>query len=306
MGFEKQVNNAGEIITSKRNMTAVNQKHLKYVDDLTLAEAVDLKEKLVFVPEHQRPMPDLFHAKTGHVLPVEKSHVHRELVRTLDYATDNEMRINYKKTKAMVFNPCYSIDFSPELSLELNDLEVVDEVRLLGLIIRSDLKWVSNTDSMVSKANKRIWIVRRLKYLGAEVDDLLDVYVKQIRSVLELAVPAWHGAITLAEQMDIERIQKSVAHIILGEDYVSYREALKTLCLDSLKERRDKLCLNFALKAEKHEKFKKWFKISDLKPDTRQIQSKFKYCEVNAKHSRFEKSPLGHITRILNEHYYKK
>ena len=138
------------------------------------------------------------------------------------------------------------------------------------------------------------------------MDDLLDVYVKQIRSVLELALPAWHGAITLAEQMDIERIQKSVAHIILGEDYVSYREALKTLCLDSLKERRDKLCLNFALKAEKHEKFKKWFKISDLKPDTRQIQSKFKYCEVNAKHSRFEKSPLGHITRILNEYYYKK
>ena len=142
----------------------------------------------------------------------------------------------------MVFNPCYSIDFSPELSLDLNDLEVVDEVRLLGLIIRSDLKWVSNTDSMVSKANKRIWIVRRLKYLGAEVDDLLDVYVKQIRSVLELAVPAWHGAITLVEQMDIERIQKSVAHIILGEDHVSYREALKTLCIDSLKERRDKLC----------------------------------------------------------------
>ena len=135
VGFENQVNNAGEIITSKRNMKAVNQKHLKYVDDLTLAEAVDLKEKLVFVPEHQRPMPDLFHTKTGHVLPVEKSHVHRELVRTLDYATDNEMRINYKKTKAMVFNPCYSIDFSPELSLDQNDLEVVDEVRLIGLII---------------------------------------------------------------------------------------------------------------------------------------------------------------------------
>ena len=148
------------------------------------------------------------------------------------------MRIHFKKTKAIVFNPCYSVDFSPEITLGLNDLEVVDEVRLLGLVIRSDLKWVSNTDSMVSKANKRIWIVRRLKYLGAEVGDLLEVYIKQIRSVLELAVPAWHGAITLAEQFDIERIQKSVAHIILGHDYVSYREALKTLNLESLNNRR--------------------------------------------------------------------
>ena len=115
-------------------------------------------------------------------------------------------------------------------------------------------------------------------------------------------MPAWHGAITLAEQFDIERIQKSVAHIILGHHYVSYREALKTLNLESLKDRRDKLCLNFALKAEKHEKFKKWFKLTDPKPDTR--QTIFKYFDVNAKHSRFKKSPLGLLTRILNEHYH--
>ena len=139
--------------------------------------------------------------------------------------------------------------------------------------------------------------------MGAEVDDLLEIYTKQIRSVLEVAVPAWHGAITLAEQVDIERIQKSVAHIILGQNYVSYREALKTLGLESLKVRRDKLCLNFALKAEKHDKFKKWFKLSNPKQDTR--QTKFKYCDVIAKHSRFKKSPLSLLTRILNEHYKK-
>ena len=81
----------------------------------------------------------------------------------------------------MVFNPCSSIDFSPEFSLENNDLEVVDEMRLLGIVIKSDLKWTANTENMVQKANKRIWILRRL-----------DVYIKQIRSVLELAVPVWH------------------------------------------------------------------------------------------------------------------
>ena len=303
VGFANQVNNAGDVITSKRNMKVINQIHLKYVDDLTLAEAVDLKDKLVQVPEDVRQMPDLFHARTGHVLPAENSNVHKQLIKTLDYATANEMEINYKKTKAITFNPCTSVDFSPEISLNHNDLEVVDEVRLLGLIITSDLKWASNTNSMVSKANKRIWIVRRLKFLGAEVDDLLEIYTKQIRSVLELAVPAWHGAITLAEQVDIERVQKSVAHIILGQNYVSYREALKTLGLESLKVRRDKLCLNFALKAEKHDKFKKWFKLSNPKQDTR--QTKFKYCDVIAKHSRFKKSPLSLLTRILNEHYKK-
>ena len=246
----------------------------------------------------------MFHARTGHALPMKNSNVFNELLRTRDYAKANEMKINYKKTKVMIFNPCTSIDFMPELTLENNELEVVDEVRLLGLILRSDLKWTSNTENMVMKANKRIWILRRLKYLGAKDCDLIDIYLKQIRSVLELAVPAWHGGLTLAEQMDIERIQRSVAHIILGDKYCSYKEALKTLNLESLQARRNKLCLKFARKSEKNDKFVKWFKRSRPKPNTR--QETFKYCDVVARHTRFKKSPLSSLTKMLNEYYNKK
>ena len=113
-----------------------------------------------------------------------------------------------------------------------------------------------------------------------------------------------HGAITLAEQLDIERVQKCVAHIILGDDYVSYKEALKTLKLESLLSRRTKLCLKFAKKAERHDKFQHWFKVSNPKPNTRQKTSK--YCQVKAMHNRFQKSPLSFLTRMLNEHYPKK
>ena len=228
----------------------------------------------------------------------------RTHVKTMEYANNNEMKINYKKTKLMVFNPCSSIDFSPEFSLENNDLEVVDEMRLLGIVIKSDLKWNANTENMVQKANKRIWILRRLKNLGAKQTDLIDVYIKQIRSVLELAVPVWHGRINLTEQLDIERIQKSVGHIILGEAYVSYKDALKRLNLESLKARRDRLCLNFAKKAEKHSKFKSWFKKADHRPNTRQDQ--FKYCRVKAKRVRFEKSPISMLTKMLNQYHKKK
>ena len=37
------------------------------------------------------------------------------------------------------------------------------------------------------KAYQRLWMVRRLKQMGANDDELLDVYCKQIRSVLEYA-----------------------------------------------------------------------------------------------------------------------
>ena len=157
----------------------------------------------------------------------------------------------------------------PEISLENNELEVVDEIWLLGLIIRSDLKWISNTENMVKKANKRLWILRRLKFLGAQEHDLVDIFIKQIRSVLELAVPAWHSGITLAEQIKIERIQKSAAHIILGDSYESYKDALTSLGLDTLKFRRDKLSLKFGSKAKKHEKFWNWFKPAVHPQNTR-------------------------------------
>ena len=67
-GFEGQQNNAGELITSKRNMKNVNNIHLKYVDDMTLAEPINLAKQLVSVPESVRPKPDMYHARTGHVL----------------------------------------------------------------------------------------------------------------------------------------------------------------------------------------------------------------------------------------------
>ena len=52
---------------------------------------------------------------------------------------------------------------------------------MLGLIIRSDMRWCSNTKNMIAKASKRLWVLRRLKNMGAVKSDLLDVYKTQIR-----------------------------------------------------------------------------------------------------------------------------
>ena len=58
-----------------------------------------------------------------------------------------------------------TIDFMPEIIIDDHEHEVVDEIRLLGLILRVDMKWTSNT----------LWILRRLKNLGAQQSDLLNV-----------------------------------------------------------------------------------------------------------------------------------
>ena len=201
LGFEGQLNNAGDLITSKRKMKLANEIHLKYVDDFSLAEAIKMPQQLTKLHESERPQPDIFHSRTGHTLDLENSRVFKQLKETEKFAERNQMKINHRKTKIITFNPCRNVDFTPEIKLGNTEIEVVEEIKLLGLTIRSDLKWTTNTQNMILKANKRLWMLRRLKNLGAKEEDLLEVYVKQIRCLLELAVPAWQSGLTLAENL---------------------------------------------------------------------------------------------------------
>ena len=52
------------------------------------------------------------------------------------------MRIHSKKTKAMLFNTKIMTDFQPELCLQDGNLvEVVEEIKLLVVVVTSDFKW---------------------------------------------------------------------------------------------------------------------------------------------------------------------
>ena len=208
------------------------------------------------------------------------------------------MLINNKKTKLMLFNPCIARDFMPDFSLDDQEIQLVEEMKLLGVMVQSNMKWNSNTDYIVKKAYKRLWSIRRLKTMGATAEDMKDVFIKQVRSILELAVPAWHAAITQSERKDIERVQKTALHIILGGDYTSYSSALEVMGLVPLETRRTALCLKFAKKAEKNTKFQNWFVPSQTKPNTR--QKKYKYCPVYSNHDRFANSPISYLTKLLN------
>ena len=84
-------------------------------------------------------------------------------------------------------------------------MEVIDEIKLVGLIITDDLSWTKNTDSLVRRAFAKVWILRRLKALGALRKSLLLVYYRHVRSILEFGAPAWNGAITTREAAKLER-----------------------------------------------------------------------------------------------------
>ena len=132
------------------------------------------------------------------------------------------MKLNIKKTKLMLFNPCSSKDFMPEIVINNTRIDLVEEIKLLGVMLTSDLSWAANTQYIVDRCNSKIWMLRRLKKLGASSEDLLEVYFKQIRSVAEFAAPVWNSALTGDDISNLERLQETVLHINLGDQYKSY------------------------------------------------------------------------------------
>ena len=140
-------------------------------------------------------------------------------------------------------------------------------------------------------------MIRRLKALGASKSELLDMYLKHVRCVLEFAVPVWHSSISRSECDDIERVQKSALKIIFGSEYVNYEDALSEANIDDLETRRSQICTKFALKAESNPKHRKWFKV---KPETNTRSRNYKYVNVLARTERLKRSPISYFTSLLN------
>ena len=76
-----------------------------------------------------------------------------------------------------------------------------------------------------------------------------------IRIIAEFAVPVWNSSLTGYDVIKLERIQKIAFNIILGDEYLSYTNALKLLGMQKLSERRKHLCIKFAKKSLKRNKF---------------------------------------------------
>ena len=128
----------------------------------------------------------------------------------------NEMKLNTKKTSYMIFNFSKKYQFNTRLNLDDQKLEQLTETKLLGLIIRDDLSWKSNTSELTRKAYSRMIILKKLVQFDVPLGDLLHIYMLYIRSVIEQSAVVWHSSITKGEQNDLERTQKVALRIMVG------------------------------------------------------------------------------------------
>ena len=95
----------------------------------------------------------------------------------MDWTGKQKMILNQKKTKVMIFNFTDNYQFTTRLEMNSENLEVVSQAKLLGVIITNDLKWDSNTDYLVKKANSRMQLLRKVASFTKSKEDKNAIYV---------------------------------------------------------------------------------------------------------------------------------
>ena len=230
-------------------------------------------------------------------MPEEQNLLQYYVRDTEQFAIENKLVINQQKTKIISFTKSRKWDFPPEVKFKDGTLiEYVSEMKLLGVVVSSDTRWSKNTDYICQKARGKLWIIRRLLNLNLDIYQMFDVYTKEVRSILEMAVPVWHSGLTKLQSQDIERIQKASMQIILQDKYINYQLACRTFSSLTLELRRVKLCSKFASKNLKSENC--LFSTVVQSTNTRQKPNLVRDYKCYTR--RYQNSSLPFLAKLLN------
>jgi len=95
----------------------------------------------------------------------------------------------------------------------------VSVFKLLGVTVNNALRWSNHIESVMSKANKHLWFLKKLKQAGVSQQDVVYYYEAVVRPVLEYASLVWHTSLTANQTKTLEAVQRACQIITGGGTY---------------------------------------------------------------------------------------
>ena len=231
----------------------------------------------------------------------KKGYLQDDLHDFTEWAQNNSLKLNPSKCQALLVNFGKTSPLHTDLRIGDELLPFVDKAKVLGVWLQNDLKWDAQIDHMLTRANKRLFMLRTLKKFGFSREELAIVFKSYLRPILEYAAVVWHPSITLKQSNDIERIQKRACRTILGHNYFSYDQATVSCNFDILSDRREQLCLNFAQDLSSNVRTKHLIPPTRLESHGRNLRNSSAISQVKIRTSRFQNSPVPYFINLLNK-----
>ena len=98
-----------------------------------------------------------------------------------EWTERNMMKLNEKKTTNMIFNFSKDHQFTTEIELKNEKIETLNQTKLLGVIITSNLKWHENTKNIVKNANRKMALLHRFPKFTKNKSHLMHLFKTQVR-----------------------------------------------------------------------------------------------------------------------------
>ena len=112
-----------------------------------------------------------------------------------------ELRINFSTKNTTSFDAVV-VNGKP--------IELVATAKILGLNVSSDLKWNSHIDSIIKKAQKRLYSLSQLKRSGLGTRGLVQLFFTCIRPVTEYTCPVFPTAFPRTSPMNLSEYKNGL------------------------------------------------------------------------------------------------
>ena len=137
----------------------------------------------------------------------------QELEGVVRWCEEQNLILNVKKTKEIVFDPRSIGDHSPILIHE-EKVEQVTSYKYLGIYFDSQLKWATQVDSVCSRINQRMHFLRRLRVHGVATNIMLLFYRANMESVIRYGITTWFGNLSVTLKSQLQNLVKRAGKII--------------------------------------------------------------------------------------------
>ncbi len=125
------------------------------------------------------------------------------------------------------------------LTIMKSSVTAVESVRFLGTSISQDLKWDTSIDSIVKKAQRRLYFLRQLRKFNLPQELLIQFYSAISESVLYTSITVWFSSATRSDLRRLRRVVRTAERII-----GTTSPTLQELYLSRVRKRIDKITLD--------------------------------------------------------------
>ena len=93
----------------------------------------------------------------------------------------------------------------------------LENIQILGNLLRkiiiSNVEWHKSSQFLVKKAYARMQIVHKIAEFGAPPEDLIQIYISYVRSILEQSCVIWHSSLTDEDSELLEGVKKGALKV---------------------------------------------------------------------------------------------